>query len=392
MVVATRGGVPVSLGEIAVVRDSSIMTRESVHDLSTTLIIGGILTVLIVFLSLDSWRSTVITGLTLPISVISSFIAMHFLGMSLNVMTFMALSPAIGLLIDDAIVVRENLVRHLEMGQDHMTAARKGTAEIGLVVLFVYLILTARLESSVDPLSIMLSLPLSIVGMAGMLARTGDTLSIMSLIGLILLMGLVTKNAILLVDDTRGVRKGGMERREALITAGRTRLRPIMMTTLATIFGMLPLVLGLGQGAEMRAPLGRAVIGGLLTSTVLTFLVVPVVSALFDDLAAWRRRRWAKASALAQEALGHSGKIAVHTATATALLLALLAPRGPALGRVRLLRSRRRPARPDTRRSGGDRRGKEPRRREGAQRPGPGPRDERRGTRRGAPEPLGRRS
>ena len=96
---------------------------------------AAILTVLIVFCFLNSWRSTVITGLTLPISVISSFIVMYFLGMTLNMMTLMALSLAIGLLIDDAIVVRENIVRHLERGEDHFTAAREGTTEIGLAVL-----------------------------------------------------------------------------------------------------------------------------------------------------------------------------------------------------------------------------------------------------------------
>jgi len=753
-----RAELPPSV-DIQVVRDGSIMIKESVHDVTNTLIIGAILTILIVFLFLNSWRSTVITGLTLPISVISSFIVMYFLGMTLNIMTLMALSLAIGLLIDDAIVVRENIVRHLEQGQDHMTAARVGTAEIGLAVLattlsivavfvpvafmkgimgrfffqfgitvafavlvslfvsftldpmlssrwvdpdverignrhavaraldrfndwfdrtadgykvliawaldhrkavlalataafvlgvglfgalkseflgvydqaefqikfrtapgasfdetkgrmdavlaelgkmpevkhtyasigagdmgtvrdarvyvklveksergkhatvlaaearqrisgiagiipsvemqsddfaekpvmvsirgeeipllkkyaaelkkgalairgiedvevtleldlpeyrlvvdreraaasglstpaiartvgalvggqavttyedeegeavdvrvrlplemrrdvtqvgdlriavpggrggvpalvplselvkaeratspseisrrdlsrevlltanlddlplgaaveqireaaariemapgyeiyfpgetermeesfgymaealllavvFVYLILAAQFESFIDPLSIMLSLPPSIVGMAGMLFLTGDTLSIMSLIGLILLMGLVTKNAILLVDYTKVLRKGGMERREALITAGRTRLRPILMTTLAMIFGMLPLALGLGQGAEMRAPLGRAVIGGLITSTVLTLLVVPVVYALFDDLALFIHRRWSKANALEQEAHGHTGKAAAK-ATAATLLLALLVP------------------------------------------------------------------
>ncbi len=753
-----RSELPPSV-EVQLVRDGSVMIKESVHDVTTTLIIGAILTVLIVFLFLNSWRSTVITGLTLPISVISSFIVMYFLGMTLNVMTLMALSLAIGLLIDDAIVVRENIVRHLEEGKDHMTAARVGTAEIGLAVLattmsivavfvpvafmkgimgrfffqfgitvafavlvslfvsftldpmlssrwvdpdverlgkrhavaraldrfnewfdrtadrykgliawaldhrkavlafataafvagiglfgtlesefmanpdqaefqvkfktapdasfeetrgrmeavlaeltkmpevkhtyasigagdmgtvrdarvyvklvdksertkhakvlaseardriagiagiipsvemqsdefaekpvmvsirgeeipllkkyaaelkkavygipgvvdvettleldlpeyrlvvdreraadvglstpavartvgalvggqvvttyedeegeavdvrvrlplemrrdvgqigdlriavpggrggapalvplselvkaerattpseisrrdlsrevlltanldglplgtaaqkiqeaaakidmapgyqvffpgeaermeesfgymaealllaivFVYLILAAQFESFIDPLSIMLSLPLSIVGMAGMLALTRDTLSIMSLIGLILLMGLVTKNAILLVDYTKVLRKQGLERREALITAGRTRLRPILMTTLAMIFGMLPLALGLGQGAEMRAPLGRAVIGGLITSTILTLLVVPVVYALFDDLALFIHRRWSKANALEQEAHGHTGKTAAK-ATAATLLLALLLP------------------------------------------------------------------
>ncbi len=110
---------------INVVQDSSIYIEESVADVRETIIIGGILTILIVFCFLNSWRSTVITGLTLPISVISSFIAIYFLGMTINVMTLMALSLAIGLLIDDAIVVRENIVRHLEHGQDHFTSFKK---------------------------------------------------------------------------------------------------------------------------------------------------------------------------------------------------------------------------------------------------------------------------
>jgi HAE1 family hydrophobic/amphiphilic exporter-1 len=109
----------------------------------------------------------------------------------------------------------------------------------------------------------------------------------MSLIGLIMLMGLVTKNAILLVDYTKVLRGRGMDRRTALITAGRTRLRPILMTTTAMIFGMLPLFFALGEGAEFRAPMARAVVGGLITSTLLTLIVVPVVYSILDDVAAW---------------------------------------------------------------------------------------------------------
>ncbi|TLN23615.1 RND transporter, partial [bacterium] len=164
-----------------------------------------------------------------------------------------------------------------------------------LAIIFVYLILAAQFESFIDPLSIMLSLPLSLVGMAGMLRLTNDTISIMSLIGLIMLMGLVTKNAILLVDYAKVLKAGGMERREALITAGRTRLRPIMMTTLAMIFGMLPTAMAIGAGSEMRAPMARAVIGGLITSTILTLIVVPVVYALLDDFGGWIRRKWGSA-------------------------------------------------------------------------------------------------
>jgi len=175
-----------------------------------------------------------------------------------------------------------------------------------LAVLFVYLILAAQFESFLEPLAIMLSLPLSIVGMAGMLKLTGDTVNIMSLIGLIMLMGLVTKNAILLVDYAKVLQqRDGMQRREAVIQAGRTRLRPIIMTTLAMIFGMMPLFLALGAGAEGRAPMARAVVGGLLTSTLLTLLVVPVMYTLMDDLGSWLKRRWkGKGKGLAG---GHGG-------------------------------------------------------------------------------------
>jgi HAE1 family hydrophobic/amphiphilic exporter-1 len=123
-----------------------------------------------------------------------------------------------------------------------------------------------------------------------MLYFTRDTLNIMSMIGLIMLMGLVTKNAILLVDFTNQARREGMPRHKALLQAGTTRLRPIVMTTLAMIFGMLPLAFAIGAGAEMRAPMARAVIGGLITSTLLSLLVVPVVYTFLDDFkpsAAW---------------------------------------------------------------------------------------------------------
>lgn len=182
----------------------------------------------------------------------------------------------------------------IEMGgeNEHMEEDFRYLGEaLLLAVLMVYLILAAQFESFLDPLAIMLSLPLSIVGMAGMLALTGDTINIMSLIGLIMLMGLVTKNAILLVDFTKTLRRRGASRREAVIEAGRTRLRPIMMTTLAMIFGMMPLALGIGAGGEMRAPMARAIIGGLITSTLLTLIVVPVVYTLLDDLLAWARRK-----------------------------------------------------------------------------------------------------
>jgi HAE1 family hydrophobic/amphiphilic exporter-1 len=164
-----------------------------------------------------------------------------------------------------------------------------------LAVIFIYLILASQFGSFTHPLAIMLSLPLSLVGVAVMLYFTRDTLNIMSMIGLIMLMGLVTKNAILLVDFANQARREGVLRHQALLQAGTTRLRPIVMTTLAMIFGMLPLAFAIGAGAEMRAPMARAVIGGLITSTLLSLLVVPVVYTFLDDFRpsavfAWARR------------------------------------------------------------------------------------------------------
>jgi HAE1 family hydrophobic/amphiphilic exporter-1 len=160
-----------------------------------------------------------------------------------------------------------------------------------LAIVFIYLVLASQFGSFQQPLAIMLSVPLSMVGVLIMLLATGTTFNLMSMIGLILLMGLVTKNAILLVDFANQGRERGLSRREALIDAGQIRLRPIVMTTLAMIFGMLPLALAIGAGAEFRAPLARAVIGGLITSTLLTLVVVPVVYALLDDAGAALRGR-----------------------------------------------------------------------------------------------------
>jgi HAE1 family hydrophobic/amphiphilic exporter-1 len=160
-----------------------------------------------------------------------------------------------------------------------------------LAIILVYLILAAQFESFVHPFTIMLSLPLSVTGALGGLALMGMTLNIFSMIGFIMLMGLVTKNAILLVDYTNTLRGEGKERREALLRAGVVRLRPILMTTAAMVFGMLPVALALGEGGEQRAPMAVAVIGGLITSTMLTLVVVPVVYDLLDAAGTKLRRR-----------------------------------------------------------------------------------------------------
>ncbi|MBI2906855.1 MAG: efflux RND transporter permease subunit [Chloroflexi bacterium] len=159
---------------------------------------------------------------------------------------------------------------------------------MALAVVFIYMVLASQFGSFVHPFTIMMALPLSIIGALVALFLTGKHLDVVSLIGLILLMGLVTKNSILLVDFTIRLRQEGMERDEALLTAGPIRLRPILMTTLAMILGMLPLALGIGAGGEFRAPMAIGVIGGLVTSTALTLLVVPVVYTLVDDVTHWR--------------------------------------------------------------------------------------------------------
>ncbi|HEY0035642.1 MAG TPA: efflux RND transporter permease subunit [Longimicrobium sp.] len=162
---------------------------------------------------------------------------------------------------------------------------------LGLAVVFIYLILASLFGSFLQPLSIMLSLPLSFIGVALALLLTGGNLNVFTMIGIIMLMGLVTKNGILLVDFANQQREEGMGRTEALLSAARIRLRPIIMTTVAMIFGMVPLALALGEGAEQRAPMGRAVIGGLITSTLLTLFVVPVVYTILDDFAGYFKRK-----------------------------------------------------------------------------------------------------
>ena len=171
-----------------------------------------------------------------------------------------------------------------------------------MAVLFIYMILASQFKSFLQPLALMTSLPLTLIGVVLALLMFRSTLSMFSVIGVVMLMGLVTKNAILLVDfairmreettDADGRRIPGMERSEALLTAAKVRLRPILMTTLAMIFGMIPLAFALTEGSEQRAPMGQAVIGGVITSSLLTLVVVPVTYCFMDDLAEWFKRKF----------------------------------------------------------------------------------------------------
>jgi HAE1 family hydrophobic/amphiphilic exporter-1 len=161
-----------------------------------------------------------------------------------------------------------------------------------LAVLLVYMLMGALFESFLTPFVIMFSLPQAMVGALLALLVTGSSLSIVAMIGIIMLMGLVTKNAILLVDYTNTLRTRGKNRHEALLEAGPTRLRPILMTTLAMIGGMMPTALALDEGSEQRAPMAIAVIGGLALSTLLTLVVIPVTYTIVDDLWTWISRKF----------------------------------------------------------------------------------------------------
>lgn len=152
----------------------------------------------------------------------------------------------------------------------------------GLAVIFIFLVLAAQFESFVHPLTILLSVPLAVVGALLALFLTGQSMNIYSQIGLVMLIGLVAKNAILIVEFANQLRDRGLQASEAVFEAAAIRLRPILMTSFSTVFGILPIVIGMGAGAESRRPLGIAVIGGILFSTFLTLLVVPVVYALFS--------------------------------------------------------------------------------------------------------------
>ena len=161
-----------------------------------------------------------------------------------------------------------------------------------MAVLFIYMILASQFKSFLQPLALMTSLPLTLIGVVLALLMFRSTLSMFSVIGVVMLMGLVTKNAILLVDFAIRMREQGFQRNEALLEAAKVRLRPILMTTLAMIFGMVPLAFALTEGSEQRAPMGQAVIGGVMTSSLLTLVVVPVTYCYLDDLGQWFRRKF----------------------------------------------------------------------------------------------------
>lgn len=167
---------------------------------------------------------------------------------------------------------------------DMAESAGYALTAITLSIVFIYIVLGSQFNSFIHPAAIMASLPLSLIGVFLALFLFQSTLNLFSIIGIIMLMGLVTKNAILLIDFIKKAMDQGVSRYDAILQAGKTRLRPILMTTSAMVMGMVPLALGLGEGGEQSAPMAHAVIGGVITSTLLTLVVVPVIFTYLDDL------------------------------------------------------------------------------------------------------------
>ena len=159
-----------------------------------------------------------------------------------------------------------------------------------LAVFLVYLVMASQFESLIHPFVILFTIPLALVGAVLALFITGTTVNIVAFIGVIMLAGIVVNNAIVLVDLINQLRAQGMERHDAILEAGAARLRPILMTSLTTTLGLLPMAMGFGEGSEVRAPMAITVIGGLAVSTLLTLLVIPVVYSLMD------RKRWPAAA------------------------------------------------------------------------------------------------
>jgi HAE1 family hydrophobic/amphiphilic exporter-1 len=171
---------------------------------------------------------------------------------------------------------------------------------LSLAIFLVYLVMASQFESLAHPFIILFTVPLALVGVVFALGFTGTAVSVIVLLGVIILAGIVVNNAIILVDYTNQLRAQGMAKRDALVEAGRVRLRPILMTTLTTVLGLLPMSLAWGEGAEVRAPMAISVMGGLIFSTLLTLVLIPVVYELLD--------RKVYVAADAQPAVGERGE------------------------------------------------------------------------------------
>jgi len=153
---------------------------------------------------------------------------------------------------------------------------------LALAIALVYLVMAMQFESLLQPFVIMFSVPFSVIGLTALLLLTGQTINVFTLIGILMMIGISVNDAIVMVTTINQFRAKGQERMSALVNAGAARMRPILITTLTTVLGMVPMAIVFGEGSELRAPMAIAVIGGLTTSTIFTLLVIPSLYLIFD--------------------------------------------------------------------------------------------------------------
>jgi multidrug efflux pump subunit AcrB len=301
-----QAGIPPGVN-VSIISDRSASIRESFADVKLTLIGAIVLVVLVIFAFLRSFWATAIPGVTVPLSLVGTFGVMYLLGYSLDNLSLMALTLAVGLVVDDAIVVLENIFRHLEQGRDRVTAALMGSQEIGftivsitvsLIAVFIPLLFMTGIVGRL--FTILLSLPSASVGALFFLWVFGFDLTMMAIIGLLMLIGIVKKNAIMMIDFAlERLRVEHMPAEKAIYEAAVLRFRPIMMTTMSAIFVTLPIAVGIGAGSDLRQPLGIAVVGGLIVSQALTLFTTPVTYLYMERFAqsAQLRRFWRRSPA-----------------------------------------------------------------------------------------------
>ena len=290
-----------------VVYDTTPFIEESVHEVFKALFDAVILVGIVVLVFLQDWDAMILPMIDVPVSLIGTFAIMAAMGFSLNTLTLFGLVLAIGIVVDDAIVVLENIERLIATGLDARTATIKAMEEItdqelprsmafdwteiaymqlqagqtailvfALAVTFVFLVLAAQYESWSLPLAVILVVPMCLFCSIAGLNLVETDVNIFTQIGFVVLVGLASKNAILIVEFAKLQQERGVDVRQAALEACRLRLRPIIMTSFAFIFGVLPLVVAHGAGAEMRRALGLAVFSGMLGVTFFGIFLTPV--------------------------------------------------------------------------------------------------------------------
>ncbi len=312
---------------VPVINQGNFIER-SIANVALSVLYGGGLAIMVLLLFLRNFRSTLVISLAIPISMMATFSLIFLGGFTLNLMTLAGLALGVGMMValrnvvtveagrGPIVIDRKDQQRTVTIdanvaGRDSRSVALDiqaildqiprpvgydlsvaGTFEeqkkafnelvaaLVLALILVYMVLACQYESLVNPLVVMFSVPVAAVGVLVTLFLTHTTLNIQSYIGCIMLGGIAVNNAILLVDQAGRLGRDGMPVRDAVVEAGRRRLRPILMTTLTTILGLLPLALGIGEGADAQAPLARAVIGGLTGSTVITLGLIPAIYSL----------------------------------------------------------------------------------------------------------------